>query len=348
MYKVILFNGRNNGKWILRQTHESKGISQCGKYKFYVNEIIPDPDFVIVRGKALKTETVFHVAPENVILATCEPLSVLAYPKDYRNQFGLVCSCQETLTHKNVIFTPAILPWFAGVKFASNGTPSPIFDYDTLKSTPSPNKTKLISVISSNKAFTSGHLKRIRFVERLKEYYGDKIDVFGRGYNDFVDKLDVIQPYKYHIVIENTSEKYYWTEKLADCYIGESFPIYYGCTNISDYFPKESYKAIDINDFEGSVKIIDELIASDCYENTKSLLGTCKDLVLDDYNMFNYLARCLDNLNPDLPKKNISIKPANSMHDWHNVYHYLIERNIFKIKMFLKALINGKSILLRK
>ena len=58
MYKVILMNGGGEqGKWILRQTHNHKGISSCGKYQFYVNEIIPDPDFVIVRGKSIKKES---------------------------------------------------------------------------------------------------------------------------------------------------------------------------------------------------------------------------------------------------------------------------------------------------
>lgn len=51
-----------------------------------------------------------------------------------------------------------------------------------------PKKTKLISVITSNKAFTKGHLKRIEFVEKLKAYYGDKLDVFGQGFNSFEDK----------------------------------------------------------------------------------------------------------------------------------------------------------------
>ena len=90
MYKVILLNGGNNGSWILRQTPGGKGISKCGKYQFFVNEIIPDPDFVVIRGKSLKNPTVFNVAPENVVLSTSEPYSVLAYPADYCKKFGMV------------------------------------------------------------------------------------------------------------------------------------------------------------------------------------------------------------------------------------------------------------------
>ena len=43
-------------------------------------------------------------------------------------------------------------------------------------------------MISSNKAFTDGHRQRLKFVEALKEHFGENIDVFGRGINSFADK----------------------------------------------------------------------------------------------------------------------------------------------------------------
>lgn len=347
MYKVILLNGGNNGSWILRQTPGGKGISKCGKYQFFVNEIIPDPDFVVIRGKSLKNPTVFNVAPENVVLSTSEPYSVLAYPADYCKQFGMVCSCQENLKHRNVVFTPAMIFWFVGAVFGKSGVESRI-SYDQFKTMGLPEKKKLISVVTSNKAFTQGHQDRIDFVEKLKAYYGDKLDVFGRGYNDFDDKWDVLAPYKYHIAIENSASKYYWTEKLSDCYLAGCYPIYHGCTNVNDYFPEKAYCKIDIHDFEGSVRAIDALIASDTYEKSTDALLESKELVLEDYNMFNYIASCLDRLNPAAPKSEVLIRPAKSMHDLHNVYLYFVERNLFKLKKFVRSLFKGKSILEQK
>ena len=344
MYKVVLINGSGEkGRWIARQTKGAQGISSCGKYRFYINEEIPDPDFVIVRGKSTKKPLKFNVAPENVILTTSEPYSVLAYPRDYCKQFGLVCSCQENLKHKNVKFTPAIIFWFAGVRFNAKGVPTPVKSYDEFKAGPLPEKKKLISVVSSNKAFTKGHVDRIRFVERLKQYYGDKIDVFGRGYNGFDDKYDVVAPYKYHIAIENSRAKYYWTEKLSDTYLCGSYPIYYGCTNVGDYFPEGAYSTIDIHDFEGAVKVIDELIANDAYEKSKPLLEKSKELVLEDYNLFNYLASIMDGMDPTLPRREVTIKHANSMHDLHNVYNYVVKRNLFKIGRFFHRLFHKNS-----
>ncbi len=345
MYKVVLLYGNGEKyRWITRQTPGHNGVSKCGKYKFYVNEIIPDPDFVVIRSKSLRKATEFNVAPENVVLATSEPYSVLAYPKDYCRQFGMVCSCQENLKHRNVVYTPAFVYWYAGVAFTKDGPQSRI-DYDTFKSMPVPEKKRLISVITSDKAFTQGHQDRIDFVEKLKKHYGDKIDVFGRGYNTFEDKWEVLAPYKYHIAIENSSSRYYWTEKLSDCYLAHSFPIYYGCTNVDDYFPAKGLCRIDIHNFDECVKAIDAVLENELYEKRRAELDKCKELVLEDYNMFNYLARCLDRLNPDAPKKKVTIKPANSMHSLHNVYIYLVKRNLFKLKKGLLRLFKGKSVL---
>ncbi len=40
----------------------------------------------------------------------------------------------------------------------------------------------------------------------------------------------------FHIAIENTSIKNYFSEKLLDCFRTKTVPIYYGCTNIDEYF----------------------------------------------------------------------------------------------------------------
>jgi len=52
----------------------------------------------------------------------------------------------------------------------------------------------------------------------------------------------------YHIAIENTSIKNYFSEKLLDCFQTKTIPIYYGCTNIGEYFnTKGIFEAKDID-----------------------------------------------------------------------------------------------------
>ena len=113
---------------------------------------------------------------------------------------------------------------------------------------------------------------------------------------------------------------------------------------MDEYFPESAYSTIDIHDFEGSVKKIDELLANNAYEKAKPLLKECKDKVLDEYNLFNYLARIMDGMNPDLPRKQVTIKPCKSMHSMHNVYNYMVKRNIFKVRRFFHRLFNKNSL----
>ena len=49
-------------------------------------------------------------------------------------------------------------------------------------------------------------------------------------------KYILFEDYQYSIIIENTREKNYFSEKLMDCLITKTIPIYYGCENIRDYF----------------------------------------------------------------------------------------------------------------
>lgn len=343
-YKIKLTPYRKNlGEIMLRQTVGGKGLSADGRYQFFINDDI-EPDFWVVQGKGLREVESLTVAPQNTILLTTEPRSVLVYPQKYINQFAMVCSCQEQTKHPNLQLGPAILPWFVGFKESPTGECTYSLDYDSLKQSVTPTKTKLLSVITSNKAFTQGHLDRIHFVEKLKDYYGDQIDVFGRGYCDFDDKWDVLAPYKYHIVIENSSQSYYWTEKISDCFLAETYPFYYGCTNLSEYFPQDSFQPIDIYDFEKTVSIIDNSIKNDLYGHSGTILAEAKNLVLDKYNMFDYIASLCDQLDPTLPKELVTLEPCHTMQDWHNLYNYTVGRNLFKIKQKVRSIFRSSSL----
>lgn len=337
MFKVKLTPYRPElGTIFHRQTKGHNMTSLDGRYRFYIDEDVENPDFWIVQGKGVRIAETCNVAPENVIFLATEPSSILKYPKKYLSQFGNVCICQKNVKVNNgftkVHYTPAILPWFIGYKEDKEGVVTATKDYDDFISSPTPDKTKLISVISSNKAFTQGHIDRIRFVEKLKNHFGNQLDIFGRGSNPFDDKYDVLAPYKYHIVIENSSEPYYWTEKLGDCYLAESFPLYYGCTNVGDYFPREAYEPIDIRKPEEAIRIIETQIKTERYEKSKDILGECKQLMLNRYNMFEFIAQFCDNLDASLPKKEITIQPCHSSSDWHNLWNYTIGRNYYNLK----------------
>ena len=346
MYKIRFTPYRKGlGTIMSRQT---KGHSLCsldGRYQFILDDSCESPDFWVVQGKGVREAQTCQVAPENTIMLTTEPRSVLVYPDAYLRQFGMVCTCQPQTRHPNVHFGPAILPWFVGYTEEPDGTCHYTLDYDRLvQPSDVSEKTKLISVITSNKAFTQGHLDRIRFVEKLKAHYGDQLDVFGRGFRSFDDKWDVLRPYRYHIVIENTSQPYYWTEKISDCYLAETFPFYYGCTNLADYFPEESFLRIDIRQPEQAIALIDAAIAQKRFEQSASVLNTCKLKVLNEYNMFEYVVRLCDTLRPDAQKQQVTIQPCRSGLAFENFFNYTFKRNYFELRTKLHYLLKGQTL----
>lgn len=46
---------------------------------------------------------------------------------------------------------------------------------------------------------------------------------------------------QYSIIVENSSYENYFTEKIIDCLISKTIPIYFGCPNIKDYFDMKGF-----------------------------------------------------------------------------------------------------------
>lgn len=264
-----------------------------------------------------------RVAPDNTIFVTWEPDSVWHFTRGFLKQFGSVISCQRHLHHKNIVKDQPGLGWHIGMK-NNGGFYEYNKDYDFF-TTSNPTKTKLMSVISSSKTFTSGHKDRLDFVHKLKEHFGDRIDVFGRGIRDFDDKWDVIAPYKYHVCIENCSQPYYFSEKLSDAYLGNSFPFYYGCTNIDEFFSKDSFRIIDIHNPAQAIQTIEDAIVEDLAVKNKPAVDEAKMKVLNDYNFFELICKYVLKLNKDIPKENVVIK---------DVTHFDFGRKLYKLKYY--------------
>ncbi len=160
--------------------------------------------------------------------------------------------------------------------------------YDELKALRPAQKDRSLSWITTNKKIFPGHTERMRFLEDLKSS-GVEFDLFGRGFNPIKDKYTGLEDYRYSLAIENYSGPHYWTEKVSDCFLSWTMPIYYGCTNLSDYFPKESFIQIDIKDPE-AIKVIKDAVGSDRYIKNRDAIEHARNLVLDKYQIFPLMA----------------------------------------------------------
>lgn len=313
---------------LLRQTPGQKGV--WGNCQFVLDHDIEDCDWWVVYDGLLKREEV-NCPPENTILITAEPPSIKKYHEDFLAQFSLIVSSHTDINHPNLVNAQQGLPWHIGRHWRNGEEISFTRDYDEIKAVKTFQKERLLSIISSSKDYTEGHRNRLVFIKKLKEYFGDRLDVFGRGIRDVEDKWDAISGYKYHIVMENSSCSHYWSEKLSDAFLAGSFPFYYGCSNIYEYFSQESLVTIDINDIDGSIKVIEKAIQNHVYENSINKIFTARDLVLDKYNIFPVIDELCNSSNVSSKKKTITIRPEISFVKKKSIF----SRSVKKAKRFL-------------
>lgn len=106
-------------------------------------------------------------------------------------------------------------------------------------------KSKLVSLIASEKNFSPGHQLRHKVVS----HWNGELEVFGRGYKSIPYKLPALQDFMFSFVIENCKIDYYFTEKLIDCLVTGTIPIYFGCPSIDKFFNPDGFIIFDsIND----------------------------------------------------------------------------------------------------
>jgi hypothetical protein len=143
-------------------------------------------------------------------------------------------------------------------------------------------KTKMISMIASNKNMCAGHRKRLEWVERFR----DQVDFFGRGFpTEIVHKEEGLCDYMFSIAIENASYKTYFTEKLLDCFATGTIPVYYGAPNIGDYFNKDG-----IIDLSEEFDVSDEIYYSKMDAIKENLEKTKKMEILEDFIWEEYFS----------------------------------------------------------
>ena len=255
-------------------------------------------DAWFIYDNLVKPET-HRVDRRKTMLITGEPPSIRRYRSVFTSQFGAIRTSHAAIEHPKTVRGHEAQIWHFGMHPCR--THPEILDYDTLASMSLPKKTKLLSVISSNKAITEDHRQRLRFVDELKNAFGDQIDVFGRGIRDVPDKADAIWDYKYHIVLENDHSELYMSEKLPDGFLGWTFPFYSGSTHADQSFPDGSFARIDMYDPVRSIETIRSHVQSNSFEASLDRIGKARKIVLDELNLFAVLCKTYDAMEASLP-----------------------------------------------
>jgi len=121
-----------------------------------------------------------------------------------------------------------------------------------------------VSTLVGHKNMTIGHGLRHQLLRRQheitipKNFYVSKYSPSLSNGNKILlgEKTEMFNS-QFHICIENTKKKNYFSEKVVDCFVTKTVPIYWGCTNINDFF---DINGINIcNDNESIINISNSL-----------------------------------------------------------------------------------------
>jgi hypothetical protein len=138
-----------------------------------------------------------------------------------------------------------------------------------------------LSYVMSNKKFLPGHFLR----HQLK----DEINKKRKYHLNFPPSIPTNEKYKlfeksmFHIAIENTKNINYISEKILDCFMSYTIPIYWGCPNISDYFNPEGI--IIFENKEELITILDNLTEEDFFKRKSAILENYK-IASEKYSFF--------------------------------------------------------------
>ncbi len=233
------------------------------------------------------------------MLVTLEPSSITVYGSAWLRQFGTVLTFQEpwALRHPKVIHHHPGLTWYYGMPV--DGTT--FRTWDQMYEMAVPEKPKLISTVCSDRSSggTTLHAARTRFTWRLKEEIAD-LDIYGHGVNPMNDKADILDPYRFHLAIENHQAPGHLTEKLPDAFLGFTLPFYFGDPDAAAIFPKESFVAIDIRDYPRSRDIIRSVVDGNEWHDRLPLIREARRRVLEEENLFALVARFISEQEPGL------------------------------------------------
>lgn len=273
------------------------GIPHWGRCEFVFDPDFRDYDWLVVydefpsnTGHKRCYSEKRACAAERSLLVTMEPPSIKSYGKRFTRQFGQVLTSHPAwaLPHRRRIHSQQGMLWYYGR--ADQGKPA----WREMRDHPPVNKSRTIATMCSAKRQRHTlHNRRHAFTWALRDRVPE-LDIFGKGVHPLDNKADCLDTYRYHLAIENFAGTHHWTEKLADAFLGVTLPFYYGAPNASDYFPADSFIAIDIKDVEATAERIHRAIRDNEYEQRLPAILEARRRVLEEYNQFAVISRLIE------------------------------------------------------
>jgi hypothetical protein len=209
------------------ETCQVKNLSNYGAEKdiYFVTD--ESYTHAIILNKAMPTD--LKIEKEKVIGLACEPYEFLHVTDDFvkyaKQQIG-----KYFIGDKRDLPDPFI----EGFGYMWHVSPEKRIE----------SKSKIMSIVISQKTFAPGHLYRHHIVNNLL-LNNLPVDIYGRGCHMHESKPNIkgefkeVEPYEdylFTICIENFQNNHYISEKIMTPLMYDCTPIYIGCKNIKEYF----------------------------------------------------------------------------------------------------------------
>ncbi|MFZ9740372.1 MAG: hypothetical protein ACO3CQ_00580 [Candidatus Nanopelagicaceae bacterium] len=145
-------------------------------------------------------------------------------------------------------------------------------------------KSKLVSLILSSKRITTGHKLRHQIKQRFSgiDYFGDTSYI--------PNKILGLKDYYFSVSIENCKKDYLFSEKLVDCFITGTIPIYWGCPSIDKFFDTDGMIIFDkAEDIPSIIESITPELYYDKMKSIKTNFELAKQYLIPDDLIYSFL-----------------------------------------------------------
>jgi hypothetical protein len=135
-------------------------------------------------------------------------------------------------------------------------------------------KTFQVNHIRGNLLKTYGHTLRFEYHNRANELKIPNTSWETLGKREDIEecanmKCDAFGKSQFGVCIENTSHRGYFTEKIIEMFLLKTIPVYWGCSNIGDFFNKEGIITFDnVDDVIHKINNLDK----DYYASKKDVI----------------------------------------------------------------------------
>ena len=147
-------------------------------------------------------------------------------------------------------------------------------------------KHKNISMMLSWKRDLEGHKLR----HTIRNIYNG-ISFYGSGINGVNEKKVVsTKDYRFSIAIENCKKDFYFTEKIIDCFLSGTIPIYWGFPSIGRFFDLKGIITFDrVEDLNEILPKLNEELYHSMKDNVINNFNIAKKyMIAEDYLFNNY------------------------------------------------------------